>query len=113
MKTCKRREFKREGKFWVYIVECADKTYYTGYTRDLEKRFKLHNSGNGARYLRGKNPVRLVYAKEYKYYKNAVRAEIDIKKRNRREKETMIKAGGKNIDDTHGQVCKKTGGSLC
>ena len=52
------------------MLECGDGTYYTGYTSDLEKRLKEHNDGKrGAKYLRGKIPVKLVYAKEYKYYK--------------------------------------------
>ena len=95
-----REKFRREGEFYVYIVECADGTYYTGYTNDLEKRLKEHNDGKrGAKYLRGKIPVKLAYAKEYKYYKNAVHAEIDIKKRTRREKIAMIEVYQKNRDD--------------
>jgi putative endonuclease len=90
---------KREEKLYVYIVECADGTYYTGYTNDLEKRLKEHNSScsRGAKYLKGKTPVKLAYVKEYNYYKNAVRAERDIKKRTRMEKEIMIKASEKLI----------------
>ena len=96
----KKRKFKRSGKFFVYILECHDGTYYTGYTNDLEKRIAEHNnSKRGAKYLRGKVPVKLAYAKEYRYYKNAVRAEIDIKKRTRMEKEAMIKACRENIDN--------------
>ena len=44
-----KRRFIRSGKFYVYIVECADGTYYTGYTPHLKKRIELHNSGRGAR----------------------------------------------------------------
>jgi putative endonuclease len=93
-----KKKIKRLGKYHVYIVECFNGTYYTGYTNDLEARLKLHNSGNGAKYLRGKGPVKLVYAKEYRYYKNAVRAEIDIKKRTRAEKEAMIRAYAKSTE---------------
>ena len=58
-------KLKHEGKFYVYMVQCADGTYYTGYTNNLEKRIKEHNNncGRGAKYLRGKGPVRFVYAK--------------------------------------------------
>lgn len=93
-------KFKREGKFYAYIVECQDGTYYTGYTRDLERRINEHNSdcGRGAKYLRGKTPVKLVYAKEYRYYKNAVRAELGIKKHTRMEKEVVIRASRKNTE---------------
>lgn len=93
-----RKKIKRKGEFWVYIVECKDGTYYTGHTNDLEKRLKEHNNscGRGAKYLRGKTPVKLAYVKEYNYYRNAARAERDIKRRTRKEKEAMIKVYQKN-----------------
>ena len=82
---------KREGRFFVYIVQCRDGTYYTGYTKNLKQRVSLHNSGNGAKYLKSKLPVKLVYAKEYKYYKNALRGERKIKKLTRNQKERLIR----------------------
>ena len=85
------RKVVRKTDFWVYIVQCSDGTYYTGYTNDLEKRIALHNSGNGAKYLRGKLPVKLVFVKEYRYYKNALRGERSIKKLTRKQKEELIK----------------------
>ncbi len=86
-----KNKFKRKGSFVVYIVQCSRGTLYTGYTIDLEKRLKLHNNGKGAKYLRGKGPIKLVYAREYKYYKNAVNAEIEIKKLPRKKKEQLVK----------------------
>ncbi|MBI5874170.1 MAG: GIY-YIG nuclease family protein [Candidatus Omnitrophica bacterium] len=77
--------------FYVYIVRCTNGYYYTGYTNDLEARIKLHNSGHGAKYLRGKLPVRLAYAKEYRYYKNALIGERRIKKLTRAQKEALIR----------------------
>lgn len=82
---------RRTSKYYVYIVECSKGTYYTGSTKDLEKRVALHNKGRGAKYLRGKTPVKLVYMKEYKDYKNALHAERDIKKLTRKQKEALIK----------------------
>ena len=55
---------KGEGKFYVYIIECANGTYYAGSTNNIEKRLELHNKGYGARFLRGKRPVKMVYSKE-------------------------------------------------
>ena len=85
-----KNKFKRKGSFFVYIVQCSRGTLYTGYTIDLEKRLKLHNNGKGAKYLRGKGPIKLVYAKEYKYYKNAVKAEVEIKKLTRKQKQNLV-----------------------
>ena len=53
-------KIKRSGKFYAYIARCASGTYYTGYTNDLDARFKLHNKGYGAKYLRGRGPVELL-----------------------------------------------------
>jgi len=50
----------------------------------------LHNKGKGAKYLRGKLPVQLVYAKEYRYYKNALRAERNTKKLTHKQKEELV-----------------------
>ncbi len=82
---------KRHGKFYVYIVEDKNGTYYTGYTNDLEERIKLHNNGYGAKFLRGKGPIKLVFVKEYRYYKNVLNAERSVKKLRRREKEEMVR----------------------
>jgi len=87
----KKRKINRSGRFWAYIVECTDKTYYTGYTNDLGRRIKEHHNSRGAKYLKGKVPVKLVYAKEYRYYKNAIHAERNIKKLTRKQKEELIK----------------------
>lgn len=87
-----RRKFRRRGVFHAYIVVCADGTYYTGSTGDLKKRVELHNKGRGAKYLRGKRPVELVYARAYRYYKLALTAERKIKTLTRKEKEALIRA---------------------
>ena len=81
----------RRGKHFVYILECQDGTYYTGYTPDLERRIKLHNSGKGARYTRDRRPVKLVWKKEYKYFKPAFLMEKRIKKLTRKKKEALVK----------------------
>ena len=90
------RKINRTGKFYVYIVQCQSGAYYTGYTNNLENRIKKHNSGHGAKYLRGKLPVKLVYAKEYKYYKNALNAEKRIKQLRVLQKEELIRIYEKN-----------------
>jgi putative endonuclease len=75
----------------VYIVKCKDGAYYTGYTNNLKKRVNLHNNGYGSKYLKHRLPVKLVYAKEYRYYKNALSAERRIKKLTREQKLKLIR----------------------
>ncbi len=72
------------------MVECSDKTYYTGYTPDLAKRLKLHNDGKGAKYTKYRRPVKLVWHKEYKQFKRAFLEEIRVKKLTRKKKEKLI-----------------------
>ena len=50
---------------YMYILECADGTYYTGSTRDLDKRIREHETESGARYTAKRLPVKLVYVEEY------------------------------------------------
>ncbi len=85
-----RRKLKRKGKFYVYIAECQDGTYYTGYTPDIERRIVFHNNGKGAKYTRGRLPVRLVWCKEYKYFKKAFLLEKKIKGLTRLQKEKLV-----------------------
>ena len=84
------------GKYYVYIVECDDKTYYTGYTPNVQKRLKLHNAGRGAKYTRDRRPVRLVWCKEYRYFKSAFLTEKKIKNLTRKQKETLV--NGRRLD---------------
>lgn len=96
------KNFKRYGKYFVYIVQCLDGSYYTGYTNDLEKRIDEHNNTKrGAKYLKGKLPVKLVWKKEYEYRHYAMRAEYRIKQLNRRQKELLV--GGMRLDKVLGR----------
>ena len=58
----KRRNSKRAQKWFVYMLNCADQTLYTGITNDMERRFKTHSAGKGARYTRARLPLEVVYA---------------------------------------------------
>ncbi len=84
-------KLKRGEKYFVYIVKCAKGTFYTGSTNDIEKRIALHNSGKGAKYLRGRGPVNLVYVKGFKDRSSALKEEIRIKRLGRKKKEGMVK----------------------
>ncbi len=63
----------------VYILRCADDTLYTGITNDLERRLLLHTSGKGAKYTKGRAPLRLIHREEYETKSLAAKREIQIK----------------------------------
>ncbi|WP_036728895.1 GIY-YIG nuclease family protein [Peptoniphilus mikwangii] len=79
--------------YFVYILECSDKTLYTGYTVDLSKRILLHNSKLGAKYTRGRTPVTLKYFEKFNNKSDALRREIEIKKLSKTQKLNLIKKG--------------------
>lgn len=75
---------------YVYILKCEDETLYTGWTNDLEKRFKAHKEGKGAKYTRGRGPLELVYFEEYEEKSSALKREYEIKKMKRADKLKLI-----------------------
>lgn len=78
--------------YFIYIIKCSDKTLYTGYTNDLEKRIETHNSGKaGAKYTRARRPVKLVYSEQFETKSEALKREWVIKKMTREEKLELIK----------------------
>ena len=81
---------------YVYILECCDNTLYTGWTNDLEKRIKVHSSGKGAKYTRGRLPVKLVYFEKFHDQRLAMKREYAIKQLSREEKLKLIKDGNVN-----------------
>lgn len=82
------------SKSYTYIVECADGTYYTGWTNNIEKRIQAHNSGNGAKYTKSRLPVSLVYFEEFDSKEEAMSREWHIKQLTRPEKEQLISSKG-------------------
>ena len=90
-------------KNYIYILECSDKTLYTGYTNDLEKRVKAHNEGKGAKYTKSRLPVKLVYSEAFDDKKEAMSREWYIKhKLTREEKINLINNQKKQpIDKNH------------
>lgn len=82
---------------YTYIVECKDKTLYTGWTNDLQKRIKTHNDGKGAKYTKSRLPVRLVYYEVYKTKQEAMRREYEIKQLTREQKKKLIEKALSNL----------------
>lgn len=76
----------------MYILECADGSFYTGKTFDLEKRLKAHNGKlkGGAKYTRQRRPVMLKYFEKFETQTEALKREYTLKQLNRKEKEELV-----------------------
>ncbi len=78
--------------YYVYILECSDKTFYIGSTNNLDKRIDSHNNSKvGAKYTKGRRPVVLKYSESCKTKSDALKRECLLKKYSRIEKEELIK----------------------
>ena len=69
----------------VYMLRCRDETIYTGITNNLKKRLKKHEAGNGAKYLRGRLPIKLIYEENFINRSEASKQEIFIKKMSKKK----------------------------
>ncbi len=74
----------------VYILECKDKTLYTGITNNLEKRISQHEQGMGAKYTKGRAPFILKYTELCVNRSAASKREVKIKSLSRKEKLSII-----------------------
>jgi putative endonuclease len=83
------------------MVECADGTFYTGWTTDPDRRVKEHNAGRGALYTRFRRPVRLIYLEETPDRSTAQRREFAIKKLTRDKKSDLVKNYSKSNTKTN------------
>lgn len=77
--------------YYLYIVKCSDGTLYTGTTTDLQRRIKEHNSfKHGAKYTRGRKPVKLIFSKKFKSWSAASKDEFRVKRLSKIQKLKMI-----------------------
>lgn len=76
--------------FFTYMLECADGSFYSGYTTNLEKRLQAHNKGAGSKYTRSRRPVALLFSEQYETKGEAMRREAQLKKLSRGKKETLL-----------------------
>ena len=79
-----------EKTWYVYILRCRDNTLYTGITDDLNRRLEAHNAGKGAKYTRGRGPVKLCYSEEQESYSAALKREYAIKQLSRADKLALM-----------------------
>jgi len=86
-------------KFYVYIVECSDGTYYTGYTTSLPRRIDEHNLSlrKAAKYTRSRRPVKLIYSEVYDNMSDALKREYKIKQLSRKQKKVLVNTNKDNM----------------
>lgn len=77
---------------FVYMLRCADGSYYVGSTRNLEQRFSQHSTGRGAAYTRRRLPVELVFAQEFERVDEAYAMEKRVQGWSRAKREALIEA---------------------
>ncbi len=76
--------------YLVYIIECEDKSLYTGITNDLERRFAEHKSGKGGHYTSAKEVVKILYTEQHSNRSSALKREFEIKSWRREKKLELI-----------------------
>lgn len=93
-------------KGWMYILECADGSYYTGSTNNLDLRLAQHQNGEGANHTKKRLPVKLVYFEEYQRIDEAFNREKQVQGWGRKKKEALI---NRTLDDLHNLAeCKNS-----
>jgi putative endonuclease len=76
--------------FYVYILQCSDGTFYTGYTKDLQQRTSQHEKGKGAKYTKSHRAQRVAYVELFDTRSAAMKRELEIKKLNHKQKLNLI-----------------------
>jgi putative endonuclease len=98
----KRLSAAKKGTPYCYILQCADGSFYTGWTNDLARRYRQHRSGNGGRYTRTHSPVALVFFEPETDKSAARKREAAIKKLPRAKKAELV--AGKRIGKRSGKT---------
>ena len=78
--------------WYLYILECSDGTYYTGITTDIPRRIQAHEDGKGAKYTKGRAPLKLIYSEECTDRSSASKRELQVKALAKEEKIALIRA---------------------
>ncbi|RRJ83861.1 GIY-YIG nuclease family protein [Aestuariirhabdus litorea] len=82
-----------ESPWFLYVILCSDRSLYTGITTDIERRFSEHARGRGARFFRGRQPLRVVYRETHNDRASASRREYQIKQLSRQQKLALVADG--------------------
>lgn len=91
-------------KCYMYILRCADGSYYTGSTKNLERRLQQHQNGDGANFTRKHLPVELVYYEEFDRIDKAFYREKQVQGWSRKKKEALIEGNPRDLHDF--SICK-------
>jgi putative endonuclease len=81
--------------YYVYVILCQDGSFYTGYTKDVEARMRLHVNGKGARYTRMHRPKKLVYTEAFRSRAEAMKRERKVKTMGHQQKLRLIRSRSK------------------
>ena len=84
----------------VYIIKCRDQTLYTGITNNLPKRLQMHESGQAAKYTRGRGPFKLVYQEFLENRSLSTKRESEIKKLTKEDKNSLIEGCRSSLRNT-------------
>ena len=84
---------QKTDEWYVYIIRCRGKSLYTGITTDVERRLAEHQDNTGAKYLRGRGPLDLVFKQRVGPKSRALQVERKIKRLPKQRKEALVKAG--------------------
>lgn len=82
--------------YYVYLIECGDKTLYTGITTDIKRRFKEHSLCKGGAYTRSKKVKKVLYTEQFSTRSEALKREVQIKSWPREKKLALINQGKRN-----------------
>ena len=82
-----------ERPWQLYLLRCGDGTLYTGIALDAQKRLLAHQKGRGAKYTRGRGPLKLVYTETCANHSEALKRELEVKAMTREKKEALIETG--------------------
>ena len=91
----------------MYILRCANDTYYTGSTVDIERRLREHQNSEGADYTKAHLPVELVYFERYSRIDEAFNREKQVQNWSRKKKEALIKGDFNSLPDLAKKVFRK------
>ncbi len=96
-----------EQNNYTYVLLCADGSFYTGWTNDLDKRLAAHNNGTGGKYTRSRRPVKLLYFEQFSTREEAMRREYEIKHMSREQKKKLVYG---NREKSDSPICKEQDG---